>query len=338
MTYVVESTRNNIAAGIDALAEVVSRPQFRDWELRDSRQQLELDIEVFKATPEIRIVERLHKMAFKNALSNSLYAPKFNLGNLDNYQHVENFRDKHFNQNNMILVGLGIDESDLVRYSNDFIFASKGDKAAREPAKYAGGEYRKQNASELVQVALAFEGASLTSKDLVASGLLCHAFGTGPRVLHTAGSNRISKACLPGATHGPAMIAAFNMNYSDSGLFGFHVLANKGDAQNVVRSVFKDLAKAGSNGITNAELESAKNSLKFSLAEHLENPINQINTFAASPEHANEYANINSIAKAIDGVTVDCVNAFAKRVSAGKPTLVAVGNLSQFARLDDIRA
>ena len=78
----------------------------------------------------------------------------------------------------------------------------------------------------------------LSSKDLLASGILSHAFGTGPRIKWNDGASRITRSCLPLASQ-PALVSSFNLNYSDAGLFGFQVIANRDDTGKVVAFFLK---------------------------------------------------------------------------------------------------
>jgi hypothetical protein len=67
----------------------------------------------------------------------------------------------------------------------------------------------------------------------LASSLASHAFGAeGARIKYAIGSSKTTRAVLQLAKE-PASLASFNANYSDQGLFGFHVIANKQDVGNV---------------------------------------------------------------------------------------------------------
>jgi len=56
----------------------------------------------------------------------------------------------------------------------------------------------------------------------------------------------------------PMAVSSFNANYSDAGLFGFHVVADKSDAGKVVKGVFRELHAAGKAGFSEQEVARAK--------------------------------------------------------------------------------
>ena len=165
------------------------------------------------------------------------------------------FREKNFTSNRLSLIGVGIKHDDLVRIADQYRLPTGNSN--REKSKYIGGEVRQENALGLVHVALASEGVSLASKDLLASGIASHAFGAGPRIKYSAGSNKLARAIAPLASS-PALVSSFNANYSDSGLFGFTIVGQKNDIGKIVQGVFKEVAKTSKNGLTNDEIANAK--------------------------------------------------------------------------------
>ncbi len=80
----------------------------------------------------------LHRAAFRSGLSNSLYAPRFNLHNLTS-EALHAFRARNFTANRLTLVGVGINHDDLVRHAGVFRLPTEAG-AARQPAKYLGSK------------------------------------------------------------------------------------------------------------------------------------------------------------------------------------------------------
>lgn len=99
---------------------------------------------------------------------------------------------------------------------------------------------------------------SANSQDALLSSLLGHAFGTGgPRVKYSAGGSRMEKSASA-VSSGPMAVSSFNVNYSDAGLFGFHVVAGKSDAAKVTKNVFRELQVAAKAGLNEQEVARAK--------------------------------------------------------------------------------
>jgi len=332
--YLLENTRNQSDRAVDVLGEIVSRPELRRWEIEDNRHRLEFDLDVYDEQPELRISDLIHKASFKNALSNSLYAPRYNVDNID-CETIRQFRNRTFTANNLSLVGVGINHDQLVRYAE--FFRLPAGNATRQAAKYIGGEIRDENLNELVHLALSSEGASLGGKDFLVSGIVAHLFGTvGSRINYSSNNGRLARAVL-GQAANPAAVSAFNANYTDTGLFGFHVVANKTDVGKIARGVFAEVAKTSKNGVLAEEVNAAKNSLKSALAFSVENSSSLVEAIGQNVEHSNLYSNLNELFKAVDAVPASDINAFVKRLATGKSSLAAIGDLSELPRLEELR-
>lgn len=337
LTYLLECSRPNFARAVDIFGEIISRPQFRHWEIDEARPRLNFDLDVYDESPELRLVDLIHRASFRNGLSNPLYAPRFNVGNIDG-ELLNSFRSKHFTNNRVTLVGLGLKHEDLVRNTELVRLAAGSASFARQKPKFISSEIREDNDAELVHAAIGLEGASISSKELLSSGIISHAFGASAnRIKHSSGSSKLAKVALSQASQ-PAVASSFNANYSDTGLFGFHVVANKNDVGKVVKGVFGEFQKSAKNGLTNDEITRAKNSFKAALSFNLESSNSLIDSIAVSPEHANTYANASELLKAVDGVSANDVNAVLKRLASSKPSLAAVGDLSNLPRVDELSA
>jgi predicted Zn-dependent peptidase len=174
----------------------------------------------------------IHRAAYKNGLSRSLYAPKDHVNNL-NGDLLSEFRAKHFNTDRIMLIGTGISHENLIRHGKYFRLQKSEKPFTRPQSVYQSGELREDNFDELVHASIAFEGVSLSSKDHLVSDVIANIFGCqGPRVKFSLGGNRLSKTCIQLASK-PALINAFNAKYTDTGLFGFQIISDHADVGKV---------------------------------------------------------------------------------------------------------
>lgn len=333
--YLLETTRNNLSRGVDILAEIVSRPELRHWEISDAKERLKFDLDVLDQKPELKVMELLHQAAFRNGLSRSLYAPRYNMGNLGSELLAE-FRANNFTSNNLSLVGTGVQHDAVVKFSDLFRLPEATNKAGREQSRYLGSEVRENNNSGVVHVALAVEGASASSKDALLSQLASHAFGTGgPKVPYSAGGSRLEKS-VSALANSPMAASAFSASYSDAGLLGFHVVADKADVGKVVRGVYRELQAAAKAGFSEQEVTRAKNSYKLALALSLDSSCGVLETLVKNPDNANNALNSSAAFASVDAVTAADLNAFVKKAAATRPSLAAVGDLSGLPHVDEL--
>jgi ubiquinol-cytochrome c reductase core subunit 2 len=335
LTYLLENDRRNTQRSVDILGEIISRPQLRHWEISDAEPRLEFDLDVYDESPHLRINDLIHRASFKSGLSNSLFAPRYNIHDL-NSELLEEFRQQNFTSNRLVLVGVGLPHDELLRYTDLFRLQASKTNLTRKPTKFIKSEIREDNDSDIVHVAIAGEGVSLSGKELLASHIASHAFGaSGSRIKYSTGSNKLARAILSSAKD-PFAVSSFNANYSDTGLFGFHIIGNKNDIGKLTKGVVSEVAKTTKNGLSNDDVNRAKNSLKAALSYDFETANKLVDVIASNPEQSNTHSNLGEVFKAIDAVSGNDVNAFVKRIGTGKHSLAAIGNLSELPRLEEL--
>ena len=81
--------------------------------------------------------------------------------------------------------------------------------------------------------------------------------GSGARVKYSDGkTSQLGNAAALGTQH-PFALTGINVNYSDTGLFGFAVGAAGADIHNVVKAIVKKMREVG-KGLNDQQLKIAK--------------------------------------------------------------------------------
>lgn len=88
------------------------------------------------------------------------------------------------------------------------------------PAKYYGGEVRKETPGDHSFVMIAGESSSLLKKEVFTWGVLAKALGSQPQIKYGQGSSPLAKVA---STIPASNIVAVHIPHSDSGLFGIAV-------------------------------------------------------------------------------------------------------------------
>lgn len=334
-SYLLESARGNTARGVDIMGEILSRPELRHWEIDDAQPRLNFDLDVYDERVDLQLVDLIHRASFANGLSNSLYAPRYNASNL-NSELLQTFRARTFTADRLTLIGVGIQHDDLLRYAEFFRLpasasATADASAGRVRSRFLPTEVRQETNASTVHLALSVEGAALSAqKDVLVAALVSHAFGLpGQRVKYSS-SNKLSRTLLPLAQQ-PASLSTFSLNYSDAGLFGFHVVADKQDAGKLTVGLVNELRNVAKAGLSAAEVSAAKNSLKFQLADAAGTSTGLIDRLSQDQSQTDLQA-------VVDSITAADANAFVKKVAAGPMSLAAIGDLSHLPRLADLSA
>jgi len=161
--------------------------------------------------------------------------------------------------------------------------------------------------------------------------------GVGPFVKYglNVSTSKIGKAAVSAATD-PCAANCLNLSYTDSGLFGFHVVASAKDIRKVLTAVVGAMGQATKGSLTDAELQKAKKQLKSVVHAYNENSDHQLGCMGSEALLAGKLYPASSYDAALDKVTLDEVNKVAKKVGSGKPAYAVVGDLTNTPYLDEL--
>lgn len=220
ISYTLESTRNKIADLDRFLVDTVVNQGFKAWELKDNVARLRLERLIRPA--EVRIVELIHKAAFRKGLGYSLYSPKWMIGNHTG-EMLNEFVTNNFTQASV--VGIGIPHEQVAEFASRLNV--NGEVGKTRPGKFnPGSELRKETSDGLAYVALAIEGAGLNdAKGQIASALAQRILGSGPRTKRGLNASGKLLTTVVSGNETDVSATAINANYSDTGLLGIVVAA-----------------------------------------------------------------------------------------------------------------
>lgn len=218
ISYTVESTRNQISHVDRFLLDTVANQAFKPWELHDNLPRLRLERKIRPG--EVRIVELIHKAAFRKGLGYSLFSPKWMIGNHSS-EMLQNFVNSNFTQASV--VGIGLPHEQVVEFATRLNITGEPGKTL--PGKFnAGSELRKETNDGLAYVALAIEGAGINNpKGQAAAAVAQRVLGAGPRTKRGLNLGGKLAASVVSGNDTKISATAINASYADSGLLGIVV-------------------------------------------------------------------------------------------------------------------
>ncbi|GAB1608527.1 cytochrome b-c1 complex subunit 2, mitochondrial-like isoform X2 [Argonauta hians] len=335
ITYQIDCIRDELENVIGMVRNVVTKQDYKPWEVKDIAPSLVLDKAVLNTQPPIKVFELLHYAAFRNTLGNSVYISDSMIGKISS-EMMHKYVSDHFTADRMAVVGVGVDHNHLESLISQFqCHPSSG--VPESLAKYCGGEIRVEAENDMVSAAIATEGPCLPSKDLLPACLMQMIMGTGPFVKYSSNNqiSRLGKAA-GSATSAPFGISCVSSSYSDGGIFGFIATADKAEIGKVLKAAFKEFANITKSGFTEEEISRAKNQLKAAVLMNAEDSNLLLKDMGEQLMIAGGLADLNDVVAQIDAITINDVNTVSKKIINGKPSMAAVGNLSQTPYLDEL--
>uniref|UniRef100_H3AHX9 Ubiquinol-cytochrome c reductase core protein 2 n=1 Tax=Latimeria chalumnae TaxID=7897 RepID=H3AHX9_LATCH len=320
---------------MEYLINVTTAPEFRIWEVSELTSRIKVDKAIAFQNPQIRVLENLHAAAFRNSLGNSLFCPDYMIGQITSEQ-LHSFVQNNFTNGRMALVGLGVEHSVLRQVGEQFFNMRSGPGAPAVKASYRGAEVREQNRDSLVSAAVVAEGVATGAVDAEAFNVLQQTLGTGPSIKR--GSNMGSKLYheVAKTVNEPFDVSAFNVNYSDSGLFGIYTIAQVDTAGDVIKAALAQIKTIARGELNEADVARAKKQLKVRSLMSVETLDGLLNEIGSQALTTGTYIPPATALKKIDSVSVADVVGAAKKFIAGKKSMAASGNLRSTPFVDEL--
>ncbi|XP_012543569.2 cytochrome b-c1 complex subunit 2, mitochondrial [Monomorium pharaonis] len=331
IAYTLQITRNNLAKALTFLEDVTTRQLFLRWEISDqlpARMRYELSM----MPNTTRVMELLHKAAYRTGLGYSIYSPKRQIGEFSP-SVLQQFVNNWFTGSKCTVVATGVPLSDAIQFASSLEVSSEDNTV--QAAKYHGGELRKERFSELSTVAVAVEAAGLNKeKDVLASAVLQRAIGSGPRVKWGSSVAPMYRTVSKSSSTDEFALSAFYASYSDSGLFGF-VLSS---LPSVVGSVTKvATAYLRSPKLSDADIARGKTTLKAEILYAADNDAAVLENMGQEAIFKRRVYKPSDLVAQVDKLTASEVKSVAEKLGGGKLSMGAIGNLSTVPYVDELK-
>jgi len=212
-----------------------------------------------------QVFDALHRIAFRGGLANSLHANPA-LAKTVKRTDLEAFAKSITSSGaNMAIVATGVNHADLEGLVDALLgkVQTGSGSPATDSSQYRGGEVR-IDATGPSHFIVAGEGVGFTSADYPAALVLKGMLGSG---LHPA--VKWGQANVPTGKAGGSgvKVGAFNLSYSDTGLFGVHAIGSASGIKSAVEKAIGSL-KAASSSVSAADLERGKKAALVAIESH----------------------------------------------------------------------
>lgn len=241
-----------------------------------------------------------HQLAFRNGLGNSLFASPHTA-----VQHsaITSFAKTAFSPSNLSVVGTNVDAAQLKSLVGEFFVSGtpSSSSISSSASKYFGGEVRVPSVghSPVDQFLVAFEGASAASAEFA---VLRYLLGGESSVKWSTGSSPLAKLASTNVS-----AQAFNLAYSDAGLFGFAVKAPTAQVADVASKALAEL-KTVAKGASDEAIKQAIAKAKFAAAAALETRYGQVELVGAQLAAEGKVpASLEEVFSALDKVSAESI-------------------------------
>jgi len=329
--------RTKLGEVFENVAPGLTSPLFSSWDLSEVKAHCHAENSALASNGTAVNLEMLHKVAYRNGLGNSLYCDELRVGSFSP-SHMDEFAKSNYVGERLTIVGSDVDHDELLRYVKELLGnLPRGQAVQSAPQKYHSGEVHKHTSNGLTYASLVAEGAGLFHADLPTVTVLQRILGSGQYMKWGSNtlSSRLNKAASA-VTQGPLLINSLNLSYSDSGLFGFHAIAEAQTITPVLKSAVGQVGAIAKGEVTAEELQRAKTQARGGVLMLSESNEQRVDDITKQIALNGTYTDPMQALDSIDQVSLDSVTQVAKRIFKGEPSLAVTGDTSSAPYADEL--
>jgi len=311
----------DLALGLDILAEIIQRPAFRINEIDSERQVVVEEINMNDDDPSDVVFENFSSSVFAgHPLELPVLGTRESIRNMTR-DDIHGYWDRRYGARSMVFAAAGsVDHEAVVEMVAERFGDWTGDPADHQqaPARVASVVNLTRRDTEQAHLVLGGPGLNRSDERRWAFEVLNHIMGSGmsSRLFQEVREER----GLAYAVYG------FKLSYSDNGAWGVHVGTTPHQTDTALTVIRDELAKVVEEGVTAEELERAKGSMRGGLALALEDSNSRMVRLGRDELAGMPHLSVDERLAKLEAVDLDMVKAVAVDVY-GAPTRVlgAVG-------------
>ncbi len=317
--YYVRLLKDDIALGVDIIADILQNPAFAEDELEKEKEVVVQEIGEAADMPDDVVFELLQEATW---LGDPLSRPILGTPTSVRAQSplsLRGFMERCYRPETLIIAAAGRIDPDtfLPLVENQFAdFGPGGESPARSTPAFKGGVRHDPRAIEQTHLAVALPGVSSRDDDFFAARIFSDALGGGM-------SSRLFQKIRE--ERGLAYsVYAFADGYNDCGLIGAYVGADASqilEAAHLIRQEIEAMAA----GATQIEIDRARAMLRSSLMMSLESPAARIESASGQLMTFGRVLTPEEIAERLDAVSTRDVERCAARALGGGASISVVG-------------
>lgn len=311
----------HLSTAIDLLTEMFFQCAFDEQKLTSERGVILEEIGMYEDTPDDVCYEKLMAGCYKGALGRPVLGKPATLAGMTG-AGLKAYKEAHYTAGNIVVSLCGsYDERHISRIERCFSTMPKAKTTRPRPAHYAPVAVAKRKKTEQNQFCIAFPSCRSGSDERFAMNLLSTALGGGVSSRLFQNIREKYGLCYS--------IYSFQSGFLDTGLLAVATAVAKDTELRALSLIGDELKRLADEGITQQELDRAREQLKSSLVMGLESTSSRMLKMGNSLLVMNRCLTTDELLDCYDAVTREEVLSLAREhLDAGQFSLSAIGKVA----------
>ena len=321
-TFYLRLLGDDADMGVRLLSDIIWSPAFRADEFESERQVILEEILMHGDEPAELVHDLLGSSLWPDhPLGRDVLGSAGTISAMKN-EDVARFHGDHYRPGNIVVAAAGAVDHDRICSLVSDAVAAQGRAGGSAPPRSApvagaGGRFHDGRDTEQAHLAVAVPGPDRDDEQRHALSIVEHVLGGGmsSRLFQTIREER-------GLAYS---VYAFRLGFEGAGALGVYAGTSPDQAGTVLSLVEEEFERMASEGVSEAELESARGHMRGSMALGLEDSGARMGRIGHAQLVHGRVLTIDEIEKRLAGLTLDAVNEAARRWLSHPRTVVTVG-------------
>ncbi len=315
---------------IDVLSDMFFNSRFDESDVSNERGVILEEIGMYEDTPEDRVIEQLFTAVYRgSSLARPILGRKSTLEKMTGAALRDFMVRKYRGRDIVIAMSGSFKDSDVDMLAERFAAIPKSKKARLTAAKYSPCIVTKRKKIEQNHICLAFPSVSNLHPDRYAMQLLNNIFGGGmsSRLFQELREKR--GLCYS--------VGSFLATHDDIGLYCISLALSADSEAKAIGAVAEEVAKIKAGGVSETELERAREQVKANILMGLESTNTRMNRMARSELIYGRVPDTEETIASYDAVTLEDILRIANEtLSYENLSFSAVGRVKSEAEYRDM--
>ena len=326
--YHIHLLKDDLPLAVDILSDIIQNSNMPEEEVERERDVILQEIGMTVDTPDDLVFDHYQETAYPaQALGAPILGRTDIISNMQR-QTLMDYVRRFYTPGRLVISAAGnLDHDALVKRVEESLGALPPDQQDNMVrAHYTGGDRREEKPLEQAHIVMGFQGVARDSADYYTAVALATALGGGmsSRLFQEIREKR-------GLVYS---VFSFHSAYQDDGQFVVYAGTGPDRLPELMPVMCEEIAKVTQDLMNPAELVRAKAQMRASLVMSRESMMTRANQNAKHLIHFGEEMDVQEKLRRIDEVTLEDMRRMAGEIFKTKPTLAALGPLSQLEAYD----
>lgn len=282
----------------DILCDMLLNSNFYDEDVANERNVIIEEIGMYEDTPDDLVTEQLFGGCFKgSSLARPVLGTRSSLSKMDG-AFLKSFMQEHYTGDKIIVAMAGnISEKDAQYFAERLKDVPAGNGKKRKEASYVPCFKAKKKATEQNHLCIAFPCIGVTDDRRYAVQLMNNIIGGGMSSRLFQSVREDKGLCYS--------IYSFIASYKETGLFGIYTALGKETERQTIQLITEEIKKFRKNGVTQDELELAREQVKSNILMSLESTGSRMNRLGNNMLYFDKCKSFDDTIAGYDKVTAD---------------------------------